>query len=337
MKRRADASNTPNRATVRLLVTIDTECDKGPKWRVRQPLSFINILEGLPRRLQPVFEEHDIKPTYLLSPEVLADHDAAALMRSLRDKCDLGAHLHSEFIDPDPEPSSSKTNAVQCDLPPDVEYHKLANLTDLFERQIGFRPTAFRAGRFGIGRHTLPALERLGYRVDSSVTPNRWWWIERGRGVNFLGAPLQPYHPDPNDFRRTGDMHILEVPVTVTHPVWDRVPRALSRTLSPLSRWQTIALNKLGLNSARCQWLRPTYTSGAKMVAIVERAVLLARSETPVVCMMFHSNEATAGTSPYFDTPEAVDAFLGELSTFFELMRQRFDVQSVGLSTLNPR
>src|SRR6185369_1908262 len=117
-----------------------------------------------------------------------------------------------------------------------------------------------RAGRFGIGPRTLGFLDQLGYRVDSSVTPNRWWFIERGRGVNFLGAPLQPYYPSIDDFRRPGDMRVLEVPVTVLHPVWDWLPRKLLRGLRPLSRPQTILFNLLGVSDRRCRWLRPTFS-----------------------------------------------------------------------------
>lgn len=321
---------------IKLVVTIDTECDKGPDWAVRQPLAFTNILEGVTRRLQPLLAAHGVTPTYLLSPEVLDDADCAALFRSLAADVDLGTHLHSEFIDPAADPGTRSSHAVQCDLPPELEARKLANLTKLFETRLGFRPTAFRAGRFGIGPHTLTILEDLGYRVDSSVTPNRWWWIERGRGVNFLGAPIQPYHPSAADFRRPGRMRILEVPVTVLHPFWDRVPRRLGRALDPLSRPQTVLLNTLGLDSKRCRWLRPTYASADEMVAVVEDAARLDRDDDPVVCMMFHSNEATAGTSPYFETPAAVERFLGELDAFFRILHGRMSVRSIGLSALNP-
>ena len=71
---------------------------------------------------------------------------------------------------------------------------------------------------------TKQVLKELGYLVDSSVTPTRWWWRRRGEGVNFLGASDQPYFPDVKDFRKNGNMKILEVPVTLTNNFWNRIP-----------------------------------------------------------------------------------------------------------------
>ena len=319
---------------IRLLVTIDTECDKGPKWRVRKPFSFSNILEGVPQRLQPVLNKHDIKPTYLLSPEVLNDEMCAKLFVELGKTVELGTHLHAEYIEPDADFSTDTTSAVQCDLPRDIEREKLRNLTELFRQQIGYQPTSFRAGRFGIGPHTLAILQELGSTVDSSVTPTRWWWIERGRGVNFLGAPSQPYYPSNSDFRQSGRLKIIEVPVTVRHPVFDKLPARFLRLINPLSRIQTIALNKLGIGENRCQWLRPTYSSAKQMLAVATETVQRTKSGPTVICMMFHSNEATAGTSPYFETGLQVEEFLGRISDFCGELRSRFNVTAVGLSDI---
>ena len=51
-----------------------------------------------------------------------------------------------------------------------------------------------------------------------------------------------------------------------------------------------------------------------------------------VLCMMFHSNEATADMSPYYVTEEEVKTFLNRLKTYFNTLFLNFDVQSIGLS-----
>ena len=53
-----------------------------------------------------------------------------------------------------------------------------------------------------------------------------------------------------------------------------------------------------------------------------------------VANMMFHSNEATAGMSPYHATAEEVDGFLARLSGYLEAVFSRFEVKPVGLSDL---
>jgi len=136
-----------------MTISLDTECDKGDGWAVRQPLSFRNVLEGVPERLQPLFDAHGIKATYLLSPEVLQNEACAALVQALKGQAELGAHLHAEFISPHDAPRTDNTHAFQSDYPPEVERAKLENLTRLFQDRLGKAPTSFRAGRFGISRY----------------------------------------------------------------------------------------------------------------------------------------------------------------------------------------
>lgn len=321
---------------VSLVVSIDTECDKGPAWRVRRPLSFENVVDGIPSRLQRVFDAYDIKATYLLSPEVLKHEESVAVMKGLGGRAEIGTHLHSEFIDPSGEPDCVQTQSFLGDYPANIQYEKLKNLTELFIARFGTRPTSFRAGRFGLSPLTLRFLEQLGYLVDSSVTPYMWWWRSRGVGVNYLGAPAQPYHPAVNDFRKPGSMTILEVPVTLSNPFWERWPAEWLRRIDPINRWQTVAINALFKRRLKCAWLRPTYSSAAQMLTLVDRLVDATRmdNEPPVLCMMFHSNEATAGMSPYHASDADVAGFLNELSGFLDGLRQRYVLKSVGLTDL---
>jgi len=320
--------------SVKLIVSLDTECDKGPAWKVRQPLSFLNIVEGIPDRLQPLFEKYGIKPTYLLSPEILKDDACVEIFRSLEGRAELGTHLHAEFIDPYPDWSTDNTNAFQSDFPPKIEFQKLKNLTELFENKIGRAPTSFRAGRFGMSNYTLGFLEELGYKVDSSVTPYTWWWRRKGEGINFLGAPDQPYHPSRNDCRKHGDMQILEVPITLTNPFWEKVPVAILLAINPINRLQTIFLNIVFKDHLRSKWLRPTYSTAKEMLAITKHQYHKTKGIRSVICMMFHSNEATPSMSPYNLTETQVNSFLERLNAYFEILFSRFDVQSAGLSDL---
>jgi hypothetical protein len=74
-----------------LIVSVDTECDKGSKWAIKKPLSFLNVIKGIPDRLEPLFDEFGIKPTFLLSPEVLTDDESTRLFQSLQKKLNWGS------------------------------------------------------------------------------------------------------------------------------------------------------------------------------------------------------------------------------------------------------
>ena len=316
---------------INLIVSLDTECDKGPKWLVRQPLQFTNITQGVPDRLQPLFERLGIKPTYLLSPEILRDEASMRVFGALKGQVELGTHLHAEFIEPQANFQSDNTSAFQSDFAPEIEKEKLINLTGLFKERLGYDPISFRAGRYGISSHTLKFLDDLGYRVDSSVTPGMWWWRSRGKGVNFLGAPGQPYHPSANDFRKPGHMNILEVPVTLINPFWDKFPISFLRAINPLHRPQTVLINTLFKKRVPCAWLRPTFSTAEKMMEVTDYLAKKSGSDRIFLVMLFHSNEATADMSPYFATKEDVNAFLEKMVGFFSLVTSKYEVEPIGL------
>ncbi len=314
------------------IISVDTECDKGPNWGIKHPLSFKNVIEGIPERLEPLFERFHIKTTYLISPEVLMDEGSLRVIQSLAKRAELGTHMHTEFIDPYAHWCAERTDSFQQDFSPQIEFQKICSLTKLFVTKLGFRPTSFRAGRFGLSRYTLRFLEKLGYIVDSSVTPYLWWWKRRGEGVNFLGAAYRPYFPCAKDFRKEGKMRILEVPISIINPFWEKWPDFFLRKINPLKRTQTILLNTFLRNKLRSLWLRPTFSTAQQMLFVTDWIVKRTNRTIPVINMMFHSNEVTAETSPYNNTKKDINNFLNKLRTYFEGIFSNYDVQPIGLS-----
>ncbi len=316
------------------IVSIDTECDKGPKWKVRQPIQFKNILVGIPKILQPLFEKYNIRPTYLLSPEVLRNDVCVDLFKSLAHQADIGAHMHAEFIEPYENWATDNTFIFQSDLDPEIEFEKIKNLTSLFREKIGYFPLSFRAGRFGISRYTLSYLQKLGYLVDSSVTPYMWWWKSKGKAINFLGAPNQPYHPSFSDFRRKGKAEILEVPITLINPFWDRCPQMLLKSINPAKKVQTVFLNIFLKKYLKPRWLRPTFSTAKDMLYVTEYLYSKPSGNSIVLCMMFHSNEIVKGMSPYNSSENEVKDFLFRLEGYFDKLFSKYDVVSIGLSDI---
>lgn len=274
-----------------VLITIDTECDHDPRWARSRPLTFRSVTEGIHERLQPLFAGIGAVPTYLLTVEVLENEACLRSLRNIQGPHELGTHLHSAFIAPQKkfnDYAGVDSTDFQCHCAPDIEYRKLENLTALFQQRLGYAPRAFRAGRFGAGANTIASLERLGYLVDTSVTPHIYWDHPDG-GVDYRKAPEQPYVPDAADIARQSALprRILEIPVSIT--------KTLLR--------------------GRRQWFRPWLSSVARMKHVAQR--LLRRygdRSTVVLNMMFHSMEIVPGATPYPQTADEVARYCDDLA-----------------------
>lgn len=278
---------------VYLTISIDTECDHDSSWTRSKPLTFNSINKGLPEVLQPAFSSVNAVPTYLLTVEVMEDEESSATLAGLKGDYEYGTHLHAAFIEPEKkfhDYAGVDSPDFQCSYAPDIEYQKLENLTALFEKKFGYRPTSFRAGRYGANGHSLNALERLGYRVDTSATPYLAWEEPNAR-VDFRKSPEQPFFPKPNTIIEPGPLRsILEVPVTMK-PRLLRGPR----------------------------WFRPWFSSVEQMKNIVRYQLKKHRSERQVVLnMMFHSMEIIPKATPYPQSNEDVLRFVDDMTTVLD-------------------
>ncbi len=280
-------------------VTIDAECDYDPNWIRSKPLTFRSIQEGLPERLQPAFAEVGAVPTYLLTVEVLEDDACVQTLRSLQGDFELGTHLHAAFIEPQKkffDYAGVDSPDFQCSYPPDIEYQKLKNLTMLFENQLGYAPRSFRAGRYGLSSQSLRSLQRLGYRVDTSITPHIRW-TEPNATVDFRKAPQQPYYPSDEHIDRPGaasESTMFEVPVTVK-------PRFMRNPL----------------------WFRPWFSTVDQMKDIFRYHVKKHSNQRVLsINMMFHSMEIIEKASPYPQNLSEVQYFIEQMQEALQWCEQ---------------
>ena len=299
--------DTPMNSTPsRLIVTIDTECDKSRSWRTASPLSFRSVTEAVPRRLQPLFARFGIRPTYLLSPEVIADPSSREVLRSLSD-VELTTHLHGDYVVPSIKSwdfAGTLTDEMQLEYGESLERAKMETLTELFRQQFGYQPLSFRAGRFGASRHTGRILQDLGYRVDSSVTPHVCWTTRTGeKRPDYRGYPQNPYTlGSEGDIARPGSGGILELPVTIL----------------PLG---AIASN----NPAEPIWFRPWYSDEDTLCRVLDYVLdqpAVDGVHRPLV-MMFHNVELFPGASPYPQTEAEVQRYLDMMARVFERAERR--------------
>jgi len=84
-------------------------------------------------------------------------------------------------------------------LPEEVE-NRLRINTEIIEEVSGVHPTAFRCPRLFGSTAVVRALEALGYKADATYP------------MYFYRERLEPYHPSYDDWTKTGDMKIVEIP-----------------------------------------------------------------------------------------------------------------------------
>lgn len=304
--------------TVLFAISIDTEIDKSPSWTVSPDLAFRSVTEGIPERLTPLFDEHGARPTYLLSGEVIDDDASVRVLKATRG-CELGTHLHGEFVGPHRRSgtmANERTSDMQCAYPKEIERLKMRNLSERFTASFGRRPLSFRAGRFGAGANTIRCLEELGYLVDTSVTPTLRWDYPEGL-ADFSHAGNQPYHPSREDIASPGCSRLLEVPVSII----TSAPGVALRGLKAVQRDGPLrtAVNVL-LPSI---WLRPSHASSGRMVRAIEKLLRMNEDRDVVVLnMMMHSMEVVPNASPVTRSEGEVDALLRRMDDVLRYCRR---------------
>jgi hypothetical protein len=293
-----------------LLVGIDTEGDNQWDAAARANQRFENIY-ALPR-LHAMFARHGVRPTYVITYPVATDARSAEVLRSLLagDDCEIGAHHHAWETPPCGE-EDVRRHPYASQLPLAQFERQLETLTGAIEAAVGRRPVSYRSGRYGFDASHVAALERLGYRIDSSVAP-LFYEAHKG-GPDFVEAPQRPYFLAYDSATRPGSSDVLEVPVSAA--LNRRLPAALQHLYARAPKPYTTKRILRALRLLRVRWLRPSYSSLADMQAL---ATDLQRRGEPALNLLFHSSEAIVGGSPYNRTQAELEAFCDRLERFFE-------------------
>ncbi len=309
-------------------VSIDTECDQGVQWRTLSPMKFTSVTDVIPNVLQKIFLKHGVMSTYLLSPEVLENPACVDVLKSLP-HVELGSHLHGEFVEPLRKPVGASISDFQAMYPPEIEAAKMANLTRLFEEKMGFKPTSFRAGRWGISPHSFKILEDLGYLVDSSVTPYFTWKFPN-HILDYKTALDVPYFTSAENLLVQGKMRLLQVPVTIV----SHYGHMFNKSSPYLPGFAKEILIKIPL--WRPMWLRPTYSDFNQMKHVIDTYISSHSDEQDIVLnMMFHSVEILPEENPYNFDQKRIGLFLNNMEKTFEYMHKR-GVKFLGLSDIHP-
>ena len=278
----------------RFWVTIDTEEDfdwDAPFARTGYRLASVPALA----ECQGYFERAGVKPIYLVDWPIVADDRAVEILGAARNagRCEIGAQLHP-WVTPPYEEDVNERNSYTGNLPAELQRAKMTALRDAIRDRFGVQPTAYRAGRYGLGPDTAAMLAELGFRCDTSVRSG--FDYHAGHGPDYRAAPLHPW------WVKVGQGAVLEMPVTtVFGGLFGRAGRWLYHRTSSNSH---AALARLGL--AERIALTPEGIPAERACIAIDIAIDLC---LPVLNFSFHSPSLQPGNTPYVRSQADLDLF----------------------------
>jgi len=300
--------------------TIDTEIDKSLDWSIANKNHFNSINYGIKKLLFPLLEKHNIKSTFLISPEVLNDSQSVLTLKDIKNKnMEYGTHLHSEFIEPERvlfinNMSGQFANKFQNEYTKNVEYKKLKNLTNKFIDVFNYQPISFRAGRYAKSKFTDDFLIDLNYEIDSSVTPGLKWYNNKA---------VIDYSKYNNNllFTNKKNKKLISIPISIHNKniffnrifFNDNILNKLFKKLLP---------NLIGYD-----WLRPAYNNNYNLEEFFHKY-----NQNHYVLIM-HSNELSVNTSPYIKNNNDLKKLLKSLDNLFTYINKN-KIKSLNLKDL---
>ena len=315
---------------MKLVITVDTEEDNWGDYR-----STSCTLENITRipALQRIFDDFDAKPTYLITYPVATDQTADAILGELLEagKCEIGTHCHP-WNTPPLEEAKSKVNTMLCNLPEDLQRRKISVLHDAIQRRFNWCPVSFRSGRWGYSQAVARNLCRIGYKIDSSITPYTDWTDQHGPDFSDIS---------PRAFRFSGETvlqesrngGLVEVPPTIGYV------GCLSRNARVIGATHKLATGELArrvrlmgilsrLMLAKKVWLSPETADVVDMMKLTRRNL---SDGYGFVNMVFHSSSLKHGLNPFVQTKEDEGRFLEKIRMFLSFTREA-GIESVRLS-----
>ena len=295
-----------------LIVMVDAEAEfdwNGPF--LRTLVSVRNLSQQV--IAHDIFDKLNIHPTYLVDYAVATQPEGYEPIRELLQsgRCEIGAHLQPWENPPFAEEPSVRTS-FNHNLPAWLQKEKLQRLTDAIVSNFGVRPTAYRAGRYGVGDEIAWILESLGYQIDLSVLPGHD--LRRRHGPDFRRAFNQPYWFGP-------DRKLLEIPLTTGFAgmlAWGDEPQVFDASIYTAisqprgTRWHLPGMfSRLGLLE------RITLTPEGMSIQELRRLTrLLLHRGQRVFTFNYHSSSLLPGYTPYVRSRADLDRLIGTIEEY---------------------
>lgn len=299
---------------MKLVITIDTEEDNWGEYRTTgHTLKNIDKIPGL----QTLFDEFEVKPTYLVTYPVATDKKAIGILKAIGDsgRCEIGTHCHP-WNTPPFEEETNERNSMLCNLPGELQFKKVSHLHETIEKNFGMRPVSFRAGRWGYNTTLAQNLARFNYVIDTSVTAYTNW-------QPYHGPDFSNISPDPYCIRMNHgfkDVTLVELPATVGYLQSSFTLCNFSTTLFTSKPWSRLKVHSLlrRLNLVNKVSLSPELANAENMIRLTKTLI---RKKYRFINMFFHSPSLTAGLSPFVKTKQQEITFLSTIRDFLLFLR----------------
>ena len=203
----------------------------------------------------------------------------------------VGTQLHP-WVNPPFDEALTPANSFAGNLPRQLEEAKLVALTEAITAAFGTRPTAYRAGRYGLGPASFDLLKAHGYRLDSSMRPGFDYASEGGPDFSALGN---------HAFRIGG---IVELPLTTVFTGAARSGGiALYRSAGRIPKGRAV-LARSGLLQRI-----PLTPEGIPVREALEAVRVAIGEGVRVLSFAFHSPSLAPGHTPYVKDKADLAAF----------------------------
>lgn len=269
-------------------------------------------LEHVPRlaKFQEFCENIGVSPVYLvdwpiatspLAVEILAPAVAA-------NKAEVGIQLHP-WVNPPHDEDVNVRNSFAGNLPFELERDKLLRLRDTIEKNFGFAPLVYRAGRYGLGKQTAEILREAGVAIDTSVRAN--FDYSRHYGPDYTRHPLEPYWA-------SEEHALLELPVTTVY--WGmlrRQGRAIHRLATRIPHLPALLARSAMLERIS---LTPEDVTLDEAIRGIDIAI---DDGLPVITLSFHSPSLAPGNTPYVRSEADLDRLYDWLRGVYAYLAQR--------------
>jgi hypothetical protein len=309
-------------------ITIDTEEDNWGQYDL--PSYTAANIARIPR-LQDVFVRRGVRPTYLITYPIATDAAAVEMLGAYRQQglCEIGTHPHP-WNTPPLQETRTTFNSYISNLTPSLQYRKIRTLHEAITKNLGAAPTAYRSGRWGFNEDVARNLIRLGYSVDTSISPASDW--SEYEGIDYSSSSLEPFVYRMEDSAAERGGTLLEVPATIgfvqrSRAIASNAYWTIKRKL-PAGNKILAALSRLRLLNHVC--ISPETHDASHMIRLTDA---LMRRGTKVVNMFFHSPSLLEGCSPFVRTETDVRSFIARIDQFLAFA-QSAGLKSVTMSEL---
>ncbi len=291
----------------RLIVVVDTEEEFDWKSEPDRLANRVASMDHI-RRVQDIFDGYGIRPCYVVDYPIASQPRGYESLREFRaaGRCEIGAQLHP-WVNPPAREVLNRSNMYPGNLPEELERQKLEILRDIIADNFDCVPVAYKAGRYGFGKHTAGILADLGFSIDLSVCPPMDFSPEGG--PDYSGYDASPF------WFGSSTRPILEIPCTGGFVGW---AGGYSRSLFALAGAFRLLRGPGILARLRAVdrlMLSPEGYSSEEHIRLTRD--LFARG-IRTFTWSFHSPSVVPGNTSYVDTPADLQVFLDSFYRYFD-------------------